>query len=279
MQLQTTEFMAGIRRLVLTVGEMNGYLISAQVYGRDLRTPEAERYASYVFRLHTDRLAEFIMEMEDNYNLLSLRQLSDDITTEHRTVGTALEDMRGLEAIILKELEDEELDPADRRNLEAELNALRSSIRNLETHQSEMDDSILYSTVTVHLGEVIFVEVIEEEPEEEPTFGERFSLAASRSWDGFIGFCQGLLIIIIRILPTLLILGAIAVVTFLIVRKYRKWRAENPKPPKAQKPPYYAGYQNQSWNNNANQQYSDPNTITDNTNASTEDKPGETNEE
>ena len=241
MHLQTTEFMAGIRRLVSTVGEMNGYIVSAYVQGHDLRTLEFERNASYTFRLHTDRLAEFIVVMEDSYNLLYLWQASDDVTMRYEHGGLTLDDLREQEAWIIAELDNPDLRASDKRNLERTLADVRSSIRNLETQQATMDDNVLYSTIQVHLYEVIFVDETEED---ELTFGERFGQAASRSWAGFVGFGQGLLIVIIRMLPTLLILGAVAVGVYLIVRICVKRSNAKRKNQNATGSANYSGYQN-----------------------------------
>ena len=259
MQLQTTEFMAGIRKLVTTVGEMNGFIVNAYVQGHDLRTPEFERSASYTFRLHTDRLAEFIVIMEDSYNLLHFWQASDDVTMRHEHGAMTLDDLREQEARIIIELDDPDLRASDKRNLERTLADVRSSIRNFETQQATMDDDVLYSTIQVHLFEVIFVDEIEED---ELTFGERFSQAVSRSWAGFVAFLQGFAIFFIRALPTLVILGAITVVTVLIIRKYRAWRLVNPKKQKPVKTTTHPNYQNWSGTNqyyDPNWNYSDPN--------------------
>ena len=113
---------------------------------------------------------------------------------------------------------------------------------------------------------MIFVEETEEEEEEEEepeelTFGERFNQAASGSWGGFVSFSQGLLIVLIWLLPTLVLLGLVAFVIILIIRKYKKWRKDNPKKQKATNPQNYSGYQNQTWQNNNDQRYYDPNSV------------------
>jgi len=254
MHLQTTDFMEGIRKLATTVGNMQGYLISENIQGRDLRAPEYERNASYVLRLHTDRLLEFLIVMEDNFNLVNRRQVADDITASYEYSGLTLSDLREQETRMKAELESDELTASERRNLESSLANVQSSIRSHETQQSVMDDNVLYSTISIHLSEVIFVDEIEII---ELTFGERFFEAVTRSWDGFVAFGQGLLIVIINILPTLIVLAVITVITFLIVLRYKRWRKANPRKQKSSKPAVYPGYPN--WNNNTQQYYNDPN--------------------
>jgi len=280
-QLQTTDFMSGIRLLYNTISELDGFIMSEQVYGRDMRTPEYERSASYSFRLFTDNLPEFIVILEDNYNLLGRQLSANDVTAVYEHQGFTLGDLREQEERIKNALDDDELDDDVINELERALLEVQALIRSLEMQQSTLDDDILYSFINVQLFEVIFIEEVEEEEEEVVvlTFGERFAQEASRSWSGFVAFLQGFSIVLIRILPTLLILGVITAVTILIIRKYKTWRIANPKKPKPAKTSAYTGYQ--PLNNNLPYYYepcgshSAPNTSITETEASTDEKPNE----
>jgi len=276
MQLQTTEFMYGVRILYNTISQLNGFIMSENVRGHDLRHPEQERMAFYTLRLYTDNVPEFIVIMEDNFNLLNRQLNADDITVNYEQTGFTINDLYEEESWLLEELEDPDLEDEERRDVENALTQVRSFIRSLEMQRSVMDDDIYFSFINVQLFEVIFVEEEEEEEEKEEdvvelTFGERFSNAASQSLGSFIGFGQGLLIVIIVILPTLLILAAIAVIALFIVRKYKKWRAANPKKPKEQPATAATNKTNpavyQNWNTQAQQHYYNPNTAYSNQNA------------
>ena len=258
MQLQTTEFMQGIRLLYNTIGEMDGFIVNENVQGRDLRTPEYERSASYTFRLYTDNLPDFIVVIEDNFNLLSRNLASDDVTTSYEQMGFSLQDLREHERSLQNALGNPELDDSDRLDFEVALIEVQSHIRSIEQQRSVVDDDILFSFINVQIFEVNF---FEDAPE--LTFGERVSNAASISLGGLIGFGQGLLIVIIRILPTLIILGAVTVITIWIVRKVKKYNASKPKKPEPPQPQQtgntnYGGYQN--WNQNAHNTHTNHNT-------------------
>jgi len=262
MQLQTTEFMQGISILYDAIGELNGFIVNSHVRGRDLRTPNVERSATYTIRLYTDNLPQFIVTIDENFNLLDRQTDSDEITGIYEHVGFTLDDMRDIDSQLRDELDDPELDDDDRRAIHELLSEITFHIRDLERQQATMDDDIFFSFINIHLSEVVFAEEVEEIEEVEPTFGERFSEAASRSWAGFLG----LLILLVGSLPTLLILATIAVATYLIVRKYRKWRKENPKPKKPTPPT------NNTYNQNRHapqqqQQYYNQNTTQHNANA------------
>jgi len=252
LHLETTEFIPGIQRLVNTVNDLDGYVVTAHVQGRSLHASEFERIATYVFNLDTERLAEFIVIMENNYNLVSLWQASDDITGRHTHGGLTLSDLREQEERLKEQLDNENLRQADRLNLENALADVLASIRNLEVQRSEMDYNVRYSTISVSISEVIF----KEDPPE-LSFGERFGQAAMSSLEGFIAFLQGFAIVIIRILPTLIILFVVAVLTLYIIRKVKKWNDARPKKEPKKVPPVYTQHQN--WNNNASWNYNNPN--------------------
>jgi hypothetical protein len=250
LHLQTTEFEPGDRALIETVSEMGGFIVSAHLQGHNMHAPGNERVATYVFRLPTEQLAEFIVVMKDTYNLWELRQTADDVTTGYAHGDLTLSDLREEEAWLREALENPELEESEKRALESLLSDVLALIRSIGAQMSTMDDNILYSTITIYLYEVIFIEI--EEPEEpvELTFGERFIDAASRSWAGFVAFCQGFVIVFIRALPVLLILGAITFVIVLIIRASIKRNKARPKQQTAGAPGF-TGYPN--WHVNANQ--------------------------
>lgn len=234
LQLQTTGFKTGIRTLLNTVSRMDGYVDSAEEYGWDLHLPETERSAKYKFRLNSERLADFLMAIEDNYNVMSLKQSSEDVTVDYEYSDSTINDLRDQETRLLNELNNANLETTKRLEVEKRLSDIQANIRNYERQQSNRDDNVLYSTVNVQLFEVIFVEYEEEEEIVIPelTFGERFSNAASKSAKGFVAFCQGFVIVLIRIAPTIIVIAVLALIALLIyrrVKKHRKGRKPTPK--------------------------------------------------
>jgi len=255
LQLQTTEFMPGIRTLLNTVSEMDGFVERAFVQGRDLRSPEQERHARYTLRIHSDRLSEFLVVIEDNFNMLILCKESDDVTASYTHTDATLVDLRAQETRLLRYLENPPRDESERRDLEQRLSDTQSNIRNHERHQQTIDYNVIYSTINVHLFEVIFFDdVIEELVVHDPAFGDRLSEATTRSIDGFVAFFQWLLIVLIRILPILIVLGIIAVITIIICRKARKlkWKNKVASNANIQKAPYVSHTGAEMNNNGSN---------------------------
>ena len=227
LNLQTTEFMLGMRKLLDTVSHVDGYLMFANVEGRDMRSPEVERKADYEFRVPTERLTELLMVIEDNYNLLSLRQVTDDATIEYDSSGYRLEDLLEQEQRLLETLGSEEETP-DRLDLERRLSDVQTLIRHLQSYQVSVDDSVIYSTLVIHLFEVIFTEEVVPEPVPPVPFGERLGTRISNSIEVFVELCQGLLLLIIAIAPVLLVLAILGGLTLVIVRIVKRYRKKRP---------------------------------------------------
>lgn len=229
LKLQTTAFSAGIRTLLTTLSDMNGYVERATVTGRDIRFPETERNAKYTLRLDTEYLSDFILMAQENYNLLSMDQRSEDVTAKYRQTDSVLGDLREREARLLKDLENSKLETSDTLDLEKELASVQTAIRNAENQQAIIDDGIIYSTINVELFEVIFYEPIEIDIPEvpEPDFGEKLSDTATRSVNGFVAFCQGFLLVLIRVAPALVVIAVVCCIAYFIYRGVKKRREKH----------------------------------------------------
>ncbi|MCL2564540.1 MAG: DUF4349 domain-containing protein [Defluviitaleaceae bacterium] len=220
MRLQTTEFMPEIRRLQNTVGELGGYLMFMEVWGHDMRSPHWERRAHFTFRIPTDNLNEFVIMVENHYNIQWYRQTTDDATTRYHQAELTLDDLRAEESWLIDEIEITEVS-MHRTNLQRRLAEVRRQIRNSEVSQGVIRDNVIYSTVEIEFFEVI----IPEEAEEailEVTFNERVDDALSTSVGGLVGFIQGFVIFVILILPALIILGVFAGIALLIIRAVKR---------------------------------------------------------
>lgn len=216
--LETTAFAEGTRKLLDVVVEKGGYVESTHIEGRSLYNEDVERYASYTLRIPSEHLADFLVIMEDNYNLVQLVQQSQNITDQYQETDTRLEDLKEQEKRLTEALGKTE-DTQELLDLERELAGVQSDISSLTASSGRMDNAVIYSTVAVHLSEVIPSKSLQESG---IPFGDRLSKTANGSWTGFVGFCQGLFLFIIAALPVLVVLGVIAAITLLVMRAVRK---------------------------------------------------------
>ena len=226
MHFQTTEFMPGTRAMLDKVRDLEGYSEEVIVNGRPILRPYIKRSASGTFRIPTIHLNEFIVFMENNYNLLFLHQRMIDHTISYESDQARLERLREQEQRLLADLEDDEEEDID--TIREDLDAVRDSIRDLEATTASLERDVIYSTVVVVLDEVIIPieEEIEEEEEEEeivpPTFGERFLDTMESSLSGLLVVSQAIFLVFFAILPWILPLAIVVILIIFAVRRSQR---------------------------------------------------------
>jgi len=208
--LQTTDFMVGLRSLLDMVVELDGYSEFVLVNGRDLNRPDIARNANFNFRIPTENLTAFIIFIEQNYNLVRLEQRMVDMTNIYEWDTAELEILRVQEAYLVYN-----------EAPQSDLNDIRRQIRSLEQTNTNLQDQVVYSTVTVHLAEVF--EMIPHEP---ATFGDRVGETLGESFIYLLEFLQVVLIVLIAIIPWGIPTGII-VGLIIYLNKLRKTKRES----------------------------------------------------
>jgi hypothetical protein len=231
LNLQTTDFVPGLRLLLDTVGRLGGHLEFEHIRGSDMRNPPRERSADYSFRVPSEHLNEFLVVVENNYNILERQIVPRDETATYRRADTRLDDLRAQEQRLITDLGRADLAAEDRLEIERELTRVQTQIADLSAQQFTIEFDVRYSFVWVTLHEVILVEDVEEEEKEEeeeeaePTFSEVLDERIQRSMDAFVAFGQGLLLVFIALAPLLVTVIVLGVITLIIVRTVKKRRA------------------------------------------------------
>ena len=99
------------------------------------------------------------------------------------------------------------------------LTEVQYQLNQLKTDLHYMDIDVAYSYININITEVM--EYHYDEPMKANTFLNRLADTLKDTWWGFLDFMEGLLFLIIRLIPYL-ILGTI--VLFLLRKPIRKWR-------------------------------------------------------
>lgn len=211
--IQTTEFMEGMRLLLDTVGEMGGYSELVIVNGRCLLQEHVRRDADFVFRIPNTQLAEFLVFIEGNYNIVGLSKRLRDFTLAYERNEKDLEDLREQEQRLLDQLDDE--DEAVYVS-EAELADIRSQIRDLEESNVIIGHDVDYSDVSVRLNEVIIFEEVSE------TFGDRLQRTFDDALDNLFVVLEVAVFIVVTILPWGVVAILIGIPVIYVSKKRKK---------------------------------------------------------
>ena len=221
LDLQTTEFMRGVRLLFDTVAETGGYIENEHLRGRDMKGPETERSNSFTFRVPSERLDEFLVIVENNFSMAERRLSTKDDTTAYRRADTRLDDLREQEQRLLDDLRKTDIAAEDRLEIERELSKIQISISELTAQQLNVDYDVYYSNVSATLREVIFTEETEAPV---TAFGERLDGRVSASIAAFVAFCQWVLLAVIAVAPALIVLAVLGLIAWIAVRAVKKRR-------------------------------------------------------
>lgn len=223
LSLQTTGFDDATTAIPALVEEIGGFVQSSYVEGTNIHQKYYSRSASFTARVPAEKLDAFITSLGEQFHLVYEQRSSSDITSGYYDTEARLRSLRIQEERLTAMLESSaELEYL--LEVQRELSEVLYQIDRITSELQQMDASVAMSTVTIHLQEVSSVE--DTLPVTQPiTFGERVREAFGDSWEGFIYFCQGVLLALIALLPYIPVLLVILAVILLVVRHRRKRRA------------------------------------------------------
>ena len=103
--------------------------------------------------------------------------------------------------------------------LEAQITETQEKIAQIKTRMNRIDTDVAYSFINIKIKEV---SKFEEKPAPTDTFGQRIAKAFSESLAVFADFLEGLLILIIHLLPFIVLIAVIVVIVLVIRNAIKK---------------------------------------------------------
>lgn len=217
LSLETKEFDSVLTNLSTKTTELGGYIETSSVNGNSY-AHHSTRYASYVIRIPSDRLNEFVEVVSELGNVTQKNESVEDVTLRYIDVEShkkalEIEQERLLELLSKAENMEEIL------TIESKLSDIRYEIENYESQLKTMNNQIDYSTVSVYVDEVERVTETGEKgffEEIKERFGNSLYVVARG--------IRGLIIGILGSLPILIVCGGVIAVVVIVVRKILKKR-------------------------------------------------------
>ena len=206
LDIQTTEYQKTIQAIREKIRQYNAII----EYESETDSDYKWYYSGHVKNSGTMSLSMRVRVPVANYNafvtdagdfgkVTSKSQNVENISRKYHNTETRIESLTKEEARLLEMMDKadtiEEMIYIEQRltDVEAELNSYKSSLE-------AMDVDVAYSTVNLNVKEVF---VYAEPDAPTVTFGQRIAKAFKESWEGFKNFLEGLLIVIIHLLPFL----------------------------------------------------------------------------
>jgi hypothetical protein len=211
------------------VAALGGYMENREVYtGSRYSSYSTSRSANLTVRIPKDKLDEFVAHVENESNVTSSNESSDDVTLTYVATQSRMTALQKEEARLL-ELIDKAANLTELLELEKRLTEVRTDLENVTSQLLLYDNLVDYGTITISIHEVQKLT-----PVEEPTFWSRISTGFTDSINELWSFLQELAIFVVVIAPWLLLLTTPALVILLItlvtVRKRRKSNTKRQSP-------------------------------------------------
>ena len=171
---------------------------------------------STVIRIPSASYDDFCKDIEKIGDMRNKNASVQNLTTEYSDLKTTLSIYEAKEKRYIDLLADMKSE-SEAISVENELTNIQVEIAKIKTRMNNIENDVAYSYINLTVNEV---REYTEEPviEKTDTFGQRFKNTVKRTWQGFLEFLEGLLFIIIRILPYLLLIG-IALIPLNQIRK------------------------------------------------------------
>ena len=229
MRTETEDMDALLSAIDSKVSALGGYMEKREVYtGSRYSSYSASRNASLTIRIPKDKLDEFVAHVENESNVTSSNESTDDVTLSYVATQSRMTALQKEEARLLS-LIDEAANLTELLELEKRLTQVRTELENVTSQLLLYDNLVDYGTIDVSISEVQKLT-----PVAEPGFWTRITGGFMESLRNLWTFLKELAIFLVVSLPYMIPVAVVVlVIVFSIrhsIRKRRKARAKNQAP-------------------------------------------------
>lgn len=173
-----------------------------------------EDYARLVLKIEASRLNDFIAILREDFEVSSVDISAEDITQIYQDTESEIATYEAEKTRLLELYEDASL--SDMITINTRLSEIDQALNRLRNDQEERDINISYSTLNIFIRQN---HVFDELP-----FSEEIGNAFSSGWNALVGFFQGLLIVIVVLIPWLILIIPATLTGVILFKKARKAR-------------------------------------------------------
>ena len=231
LEAETENLDAMLAHVNAKITALNGYMESQEINNGSAYAKYRYRSSSMTIRIPAENLSQFVDMVSENCNIISNYRTSEDVTLQYVSLESRIKALEIEQERLLALLEKAD-DLKDLLTIETQLTDVRYELEQIHSQMLVMENRVNYSTIHLYLSEVVEYTEGEEEPE---TFGQRVAAGFTKSIKGIWNGIVELTIFLISGLPYFILLGGIALVVILIIRKRRN-KYTRKHTPKEEKP-------------------------------------------
>ena len=191
--------------------ELGGYIESSDVSGNTY-DDDSPRYASYVFRIPSDKVDEFTTTVSDNSTVTNKTVNTEDVTLQYVDIESRVNALESEK----KALEDLLKNAQSTADIIEIRDMLTDVIYEIESNKSQLrtfDSLIDFTSITVDIHETEHPQVVEKQ-----TVWQEISTNLSDNFRGVWEFVVDSFVFIVSSIPFLLLFGVYLAVIFIIVK-------------------------------------------------------------
>lgn len=221
MEIESEQFEEDYQLLKDQIAAMGGYLSGEYVSGTaPTAYGDSGRYAQITARIPADQFTPFLNYADGQLKVVQKNIEVEDITQSYYDNETRIELLELRYAKLEEHLRGAEK-MEDIITLEKEMSEILSELDTLKGTRRHMDDQVSYSTLRISLCEVVRASNVGLSDE---SITSRMGNAFHSTWRSIGVFFEDFAVFFVGALPVLLILGALALAIFLLIRLGQKRR-------------------------------------------------------
>ena len=223
-RVETDAYDDMIAGLKTAVTEMGGYLVSSSYSGNGVES-DRTRYASFEIRIPAEKLSEFTGKVGTLGTVLSYNEKAEDVTLAYVDIESRLAVLEAEETALLAILEKAE-STSEIVEIRKSLTDTQASLASLRAQKTTYDTLVAYSTVYLTVNEVAHARSADR------TFFSEVGDGLRASTLGIGRFFRGAGVFLLGYSPVLILIAAVGVGAFFLVRILRrKTRKPKTQPP------------------------------------------------
>ncbi|HHU22203.1 MAG TPA: DUF4349 domain-containing protein [Clostridiales bacterium] len=238
LSIETLDYEASIRSIEELTKEYGGYIEYANVDNNRIRENDL-RTASFTLRIPAESLDDFEKSCGNIGGIFNRSRRTENATAAYIDLTARLENYR-VEEETLRQLLTQAKDIDTIIALNTRLTEVRYQIESIESSLRNIDSLVSYSTVNIHLYEVIKPTAVEDDVPR--TFGERVSARMKNTRERFVNEMErigiyvfgelplALLLFIIKLIPIIVIVVIILLIWRAVRRKRQLKNGQDAKP-------------------------------------------------
>lgn len=227
--IETTSYKETMEEIEKQIREFSGIIESQNEYDNDSgwyidghQKTSGTMECTIVVKVPAKDYQAFLKALDGKGKMTNKSMDVTNISRTYYDTQATIESLKIQEKRLMKMM-DEAKTIDEMITVEKRLTEVQTQLNQYKTRLSTMDTEVAYSTVTMTIREVLEYKQAPE-GKKTNTFIERLNNTLEESWSGFLSFMEGLLFLIIRLLPFAIVFGLVWFVTRPLRRRFAEHR-------------------------------------------------------